>query len=315
MKCFPSSKQCRALLIAVGLFLAAVITATVLLVRPNAEATTSVIKILECDNAGECLIDTSQLDLDSRSISFTLSETVTELECNQVGPRTVTWYGLCKGGGSTNLLGTGRKNDRGEELIHGSVVDGEKNIICQLSPDGDGRNRVLCKRTTDFALEADPEPWDSNDLRRLEADTGTSLSVPQNMGSLRKLAPSCDDSGAVLDILVVWTQKAECARSKKPAGCTLSDFDEEEMRSHIELAVEETNTAFRNSGINTSLRLVHAYRHPSYIEPTTTDQSDMAASVAAFRTTRNALAGTSDGVMDDVHDKRTQVCKDCKVLL
>jgi Metallo-peptidase family M12B Reprolysin-like len=101
-----------------------------------------------------------------------------------------------------------------------------------------------------------------------------------------------NDSGAIIDVLVVLTKEAECRNAGSVVGCTVTTSTEERMRGLIDLAVSETNTAFSLSGIFSSIRLVHAYRHPDYIE------------AALYGTTLQQLTFTTDGQMDDVHGRR-----------
>lgn len=103
-----------------------------------------------------------------------------------------------------------------------------------------------------------------------------------------------DDSGSNIDVMVVWTKKAECRKSGFAAGCTNTATTENNMRGLIDLAVAETNTAYTLSGVTTQLRLVHAYREPNYVETATN----------AFDSALASIKGTTDGVMDDVHTKR-----------
>jgi len=63
-----------------------------------------------------------------------------------------------------------------------------------------------------------------------------------------------------LDVLVPWTNHAECRNSGLARGCTLTAQTEVNMRARIDLAVTETNTAYAESGIDALLNLVHAYR-------------------------------------------------------
>jgi hypothetical protein len=101
-----------------------------------------------------------------------------------------------------------------------------------------------------------------------------------------------DDLGGTLDIMVVWTKQAECKKSFLAQDCTtFTTTTENNMRGLIDLAIAETNTAYTASGINTQLRLVHAYREPNYVE----------ASTDKFSSALNAITITTDGVMDDVH--------------
>ena len=69
------------------------------------------------------------------------------------------------------------------------------------------------------------------------------------------------DDGQVLDIMVIWTPEAEAAQS----GATAADR-EENIRNLIRGAIERTNEAYDNSGINTMLRLVHDQRADGYVE-------------------------------------------------
>jgi hypothetical protein len=101
-----------------------------------------------------------------------------------------------------------------------------------------------------------------------------------------------DDLGGNVDVLVVWTKKAECNNAGLPLGCTLTEATENKMRGLIDLAVAETNTAFELSGMFASLRLVHAYRDSDYIE-----SNDIKASL-------KDVTGTGDGFLDGVHVKR-----------
>lgn len=114
-----------------------------------------------------------------------------------------------------------------------------------------------------------------------------------------------DDSGSTIDVMVVWTKKAECRKSNLAAGCTNTATTENNMRGLIALAVAETNTAYSLSGVTTQLRLVHAYREPNYVEAT----SD------AFGAALSSITGTTDGVMDDVHTKRNTYGADVVALI
>ena len=113
-----------------------------------------------------------------------------------------------------------------------------------------------------------------------------------------------NDDGSVLDVLSVWTRKAECRNSGLVANCyestagspqgQLTAQTEDNMRGTIDLAVSETNTAYELSGVLTELRLVHAYRDNTYVE----------SSSDAFGTALGQVRSTTDGIMDDVHTKR-----------
>eukprot|EP00551_Chaetoceros_affinis_P008776 CAMPEP_0203665366 /NCGR_PEP_ID=MMETSP0090-20130426/2585_1 /ASSEMBLY_ACC=CAM_ASM_001088 /TAXON_ID=426623 /ORGANISM="Chaetoceros affinis, Strain CCMP159" /LENGTH=794 /DNA_ID=CAMNT_0050528883 /DNA_START=316 /DNA_END=2697 /DNA_ORIENTATION=- len=75
-----------------------------------------------------------------------------------------------------------------------------------------------------------------------------------------------DDNGGNIDTMVVWTAAAECNAYGLSTGCTLTSQSEANMLVLINLAIQETNDAYQASGIQTELLLVHAYRHPTYVE-------------------------------------------------
>merc|ERR1719232_224553 len=103
--------------------------------------------------------------------------------------------------------------------------------------------------------------------------------------------PRSLESGDSIDVMVLWTKKAECRNSYLGSSCTLTEQTRKNMFAKINLAVDETNTAFALSGINTQLRLVHAYLDVNY------EESDM-------RKALEDITFTMDGNMDDVHVKR-----------
>ena len=116
---------------------------------------------------------------------------------------------------------------------------------------------------------------------------------------------TADDSGGNLDIMVLWTMKSECRRSGLAEGCILTETTRNNMEGLVNLAVLNTNVAFTNAGITTQLRLVHQYRHPSYIE----------SSFSAYGSALTALRSNDDNIMDDVHKKRILYGADIVALL
>merc|ERR1712157_427500 len=105
-----------------------------------------------------------------------------------------------------------------------------------------------------------------------------------------------------IDVMVVWTAKAECKRANQPEGCTRNASTESGMRGLIDLAVEETNVAYANSGIGARLRLVHAAILPGYVEP-------------GFGDSLSQLRSQTDGQLDYVHTWRDQYGADVVAML
>ncbi len=95
-------------------------------------------------------------------------------------------------------------------------------------------------------------------------------------------AAAGDESGSILDVMVVYTPAARSAVSGTAAMHTL-----------IDLAVSETNQGYANSGLNQRINLVHR-EEVSYTEHGTD----------VFDTALNDLTSTSDGYMDAVHTLR-----------
>lgn len=211
------------------------------------------------------------------------------------------WTGRCEnaaqGGGhvgSADFI-----NDNGR--LFGSVVDEETGDVCQFQADSTGQNTVVCTPTSEFPDEGEPQ----------DEGVSTDPAVPQYLrgidaSSFRNHEGNRQLQTSQMDVLVVWTSKSECRNSGlSGAGCSLTATTEANMRARIDLAMQETNTAYTSSGVNTQLNLVHAYRDPTYVE----------ASSDAFGTALTSLRSSTDGVMDDVHTKRTQYGADIVAMI
>ena len=193
----------------------------------------------------------------------------------------------------------------GNEHVFGSIRVGSD--ICQIAPNAAGDGEIKCTPEDEFPDELESlEPPDEDDgVRNLRAVPSASFNLLSTTSSTRGSASRIDlgfgdsgrrlydDSGSTLDIMVVWTNMAECKQSGLSVGCLLTATTEINMRGLVDLAVAETNTAYVSSGINTQLRLVHAYRDPDYVEP------------LSFTTSLTDLRSQTDGKLDSIHAKRT----------
>jgi len=159
-----------------------------------------------------------------------------------------------------------------EDAIFGSIVDITKNQIYQFQPKHDGKIHMIHKDVAEFIDEGEP----------ITKERGTGI---YHAGGIESTS---NDDGSVIDIMIVWTKSAECTNSALPEDCVLTDVTRNNMIGKTQLAVAETNTAFALSGINTKLRLVHAYLHPTYAE---TD----------LLTALNHITASGD-----IHEKRTK---------
>ena len=191
------------------------------------------------------------------------------------------------------------KDKDGHDRVFGSLHVGDD--VCRLQPNADGQEESMeCKPQWAFMEESHPHSGDEVDRRlgvtRDDAEAESSLTASRF--GMKMADPNrrrlVDDNGSVIDVMVVWTIEAECRNSGLREACTPTESTEENIMGLIELAVEETNTAFARSGIPSELRLVHAYRHLEYIEP----------SVNTFDVAIDDLRNSGDGKLDDVHQKR-----------
>jgi hypothetical protein len=261
-------------------------------------------RVKNCDQKGKCKWDASEFNIEeTQELDVTLRENGPIIKCTRKNGRGrgKRWSGLCNSGdGSAANFVLVNVSGIGEKLV-GSVVDPSSSNICTISIDEVGENQVSCKPFSSFVDEEDADIRDevvdgghsSNSDRLLRGGVGQiQPSYMRNQQGGRQL--QYNDLGGTIDILVVWTKKAECLRSNLADGCTLSAITTANMHGLAQLAVAETNQAFVNSGISTQLRLVHAYRDDTYIEPATN----------TFSTVLYDLQGLTDGKLDSAHINR-----------
>jgi len=62
-----------------------------------------------------------------------------------------------------------------------------------------------------------------------------------------------------IDIMMVYTRNAMCEVARRKRSCVHSNKNTKLLLASIDLAIEETNTAFEQSGIFATLRLVHTH--------------------------------------------------------
>ena len=198
------------------------------------------------------------------------------------------WYGEDSTDGSTfNYVQDANGN------ISGSLVDLSSHTVMQFHIEN-GLPVVIITDSSAFAPEIDPPNEEEviNDRRSLATATSnsvTSSSSPQDKGYISKNSKGglrinsfssqdnisekggsrrslYDDNGGNLDVMVLWTKEAECRNHGEGANCNVSQASFDAMMATVNLAVQETNTAYSLSGVNTELLLVHAYRHPTYVD-------------------------------------------------
>jgi hypothetical protein len=177
------------------------------------------------------------------------------------------------------------------ETFHASVTDDETGAIYSIGPDADGNMMVTERYQEDMMPELDPDEDDMDQEERalLNAHHERMLQEEElNSGGLR--GSYYDQSHRSLaktqiGVVVAWTRNAECRVAGKSLPCTRTSSTTSAMRGKINLAVEETNTAYELSGINAELKLVHAY-YTSFDEGST----DFSGALSWFKGSSEASA-------------------------
>ena len=204
------------------------------------------------------------------------------------------WTGDDGNGDTITIIKSRGKNGK-SDIVIGSIVSVEDQVVHQIRPNGYGGTSVFTTASKDFKPEKDPVDDDEDGgATRMLSKTSTTFDSNKD----RQL-----QGGGIPEIrvLVTWTQAAECAYSSLGSGCTVTETTADNMVALIELAIEETNDAYAASGVNARLVLAHAYRDPdNYVENDTSavDGND------AFDNALQDLSGNGDGLLDTVHSLR-----------
>jgi hypothetical protein len=192
-----------------------------------------------------------------------------------------------------------------EGSTYGSYSDNE--FTYSISTDDEGNSIVTGKATADFPdeLESDgesPSEGETNNgsVRNLGLRARSSSSSFLNTTQRQLIA----DEDTILDVMVVWTRNAECKNSGKSKGCQTTEATKTAMLGLIDLAVAETNVAFKESIVHATIRLVHAYQDPTYTE------GSMSRALKDITYTGGKYAA-----LDDVHTIRADVGADLVAMI
>jgi hypothetical protein len=253
--------------------------------------------------SSKCKFDPSQLNLATGSVMELLDKRGTKVKCKKLVTKN-GWYGGECDNNARDANFIQRRNRNGSTKVFGTIRIGTD--ICHIQPNGAGVDEMTCTPEADFPPEDDglEPPTDGEEdyearVRKMHVgfnpnfSDNSTYSVRGGANARHRKLPY-DDSGANIDIMVLWTKEAECKNSRLPTGCNLTTTTESNMRGLIDLAVAETNTAYSLSGMLSSLRLVHAYRENNFEETTTFN----------YETTLRSLSDTEDGEFDNVHELR-----------
>jgi hypothetical protein len=279
---------------------------------PQSSAASSDCKINQ-NGSWTCKFDIQNLSLESKSILLTTEQdgrTITCIRSSKGELEEDKWYGNCDGDARDANLITLKDQD-GVAQLFGSIRVGKH--ACQMTPTIQGDHEMQC---APFSLiyPKGPPPEDEPPMKANDRDERVlhfgfqPSSNPPIRGSDRRRR-MFDDSGSSIDIMVVWTMASECDTNNMAlTACTLNNATEWIMRGAIHRIVAETNTAFVESGIQTQLRLVHAYRDTTYYE-------SVDDSVGVFTAELSRLQSRDDGYLDSVHTKRALYGADLVALI
>ena len=215
------------------------------------------------------------------------------------------WFGEDENGSERAMNIVTRKGFTAASFVTGDIIH-------QMATVEDGSLQVVSTPVSEFPDEGHVEDMNieegfepiiedlefGND-RRLSSQAKTpkipaTISNSLFRGAKMQRRNLADDSGSVLDVMVLWTRRAECRRFTGSTSCTLSESSRASMEALVDLAVAETNSAYSLSGINTQLRLVHMYRNEDYVE----------VSGDAYGHALDTIRAKNDGILDEVHLKR-----------
>ena len=216
------------------------------------------------------------------------------------------WHGVADDGSEINLLET-------TAGTVGSSTDIKRGYVYQIGIDAGGKSIVTETASNDFPPEHEtPQETDAPDMSRwlkYEAVEKFPRSETEydSRGPWGQRSLAVDDEGGNIDLMVVWTKDAECKQSFLPEDCELTDITTANMEALIALCVEETNAAYVLSGVESRLRLVHAYLDTDFSYPDNSD--DIMVDVLAD------YKNTGDGKSDNVHVLREQYGADVVAVL
>lgn len=168
---------------------------------------------------------------------------------------------------------------KGNNIV-GTIHSGEN--MYRVRPLGNGLHAIIRVDNSAFLPEGQP----LTDKMRTRAPRQTHITPDQQLEFSRDGVFST--GSPTIDVLVAYTPTA-----KSHAG----DID-----AMIQLAIDETNQSYENSDISAHLNLAHKY------ETSYTDSGDACTDLGRF-------ASTTDGYMDEVHDRRKMSGADVCVLI
>ena len=264
------------------------------LVHAWEEAEHDIIRVISgcsTSNTGVRTCKFPEIDLAQKGLLLQFEGSDSIVRCERTKQRNPNrWHGECHGSDNDANFIRAFGTD-GKSFILGSIHIGDD--VCQIAPNSVGEPEIACRPYSDFEDEWEADHIDDDDDGRNLVATDAVFAMSKSNNLRRRLDTDYDD-GKTLDLMVVWTKYAECSVSGESYPCDLTPETENRMRNLVTLAASITDEAFALSGIDAEIRIVHAYRHETYEEPSSN----------AWRTMATHLSGGNDGRLDDVHGKR-----------
>jgi hypothetical protein len=176
-----------------------------------------------------------------------------------------------------------------EGSFHAVVTNEETGIVYSIAPNAKGEMMVSERHQTGFGREI--RPVDANTLNEGFDPLETSLNDQIKNATD---ASTLDTELSTIDVLVLWTTDAECRNANETRGCTITSNTTAAMRGTIDIAIEITNEAYKESGIHAEVNLVYAYLDHTYQE----------TAGEPFMPALEHVAKKGDGRTDKVHEFR-----------
>jgi hypothetical protein len=209
------------------------------------------------------------------------------------GVKDYSWFGASEDPAATAIM-----------VVNGDKITGNlrwKGELFQVRPLLNGLHAVILVDQAAFPPEhATPLPT-APAVEKQNPGNGFLNGGPEGKGSAARNLSHTNAVSHTIKVVVAYTSAADSE---------VSDID-----SHIQLAIDETNTSYSNSSINPRLSLAHKYE-TSYTESTTYVYDGTGKLIKApINFDLEAFQDTSDGDIDDIDDKRNTYGADVAVLM
>ncbi|CAB9510260.1 unknown protein [Seminavis robusta] len=177
------------------------------------------------------------------------------------------FYGETDDGMTACHLMRHSSDNSGDKLV-GVVSDRENNLWYEIGPSLDGEVLVTVTYEGDIPPLAANEQKIIGQVQSWYYDVYNYLeylwSLPwpylRDLPWILRIDPAKEQ---VVDVMIVWSQNAECRRSFLGVDCTLTEDTRDNMLAASELVMVATNFAYQNSDTSTVFRLAHGQRDPT----------------------------------------------------